>query len=178
MKRSVGNAGFSLVELLIAAVLATGLLGASWSWAWNLCATSRGGDAAMDAVSRVAAARRLLDRDVGVARLAPAVAPGCSSECLTLAITHLGEEPEIVTYRWDAARRVLWRKAPGSHVADGAAAFRLTYMGDDGAPLACAADGGLAPADADRVRALEVSLTVCSARASVTRTWSCSLGAW
>jgi hypothetical protein len=172
----VCQAGLSLVELMLAVALATGLLAASWSWVWGLCATCRGRDATLDGWSRVAAARRLLDGDISISRLAPAVSPGCTIDSLALQIAGPDDPPVTVVYRWDAARRVLWRQASGCHVADEVTAFRVTYLAGNGVPVLCGANGSLSVSDARRVRALEVSLSIVAGSVPVGRTWLCGVG--
>ena len=59
-------------------------------------------------------------------------APGTT---LCLRHDHPGEPPETVTIVWDASRRVVWRKAPGTYLADRVDAFSVCYFHADGTRL-------------------------------------------
>jgi len=51
---------------------------------------------------------------------------------------HDGVVAETVLVAWDPARRVLWRKAPGTYLADHVERFAVDYFGADGRRLSAA----------------------------------------
>ncbi len=75
-------------------------------------------------------------------------------------LTHLhpGAVPESVLIVWDPARRVLWRKASGTYLADHVTRFAVTYY-DEGGGVLSAADLE-APAWPSRVARVAVEVVV------------------
>jgi len=128
--------GLSLVELLVATSVAASALGAAWPWVWNSGAAARAMVARAQAKTSASFAARIIDDDVAkaTALLTPADgrAPGTS---LYLRHDHPGEPPETVAIVWDPARKVLWRKAPGTYLADRVEAFAVRYFHSDGTEL-------------------------------------------
>ena len=159
--RIPGHSGVTLVELLIATCIAAVALAGAWGWVWNAGVAARAVGARAQASTADAYAVRVIADDLAqAAGLLPAPAGRLPSEAFSLVHEHPGEPTETVTVVWDRARRVLWRKASGTYLADQVSAFSVRYFTADGSELAGASLGtvqGLA-----RVARLEV--TVCAQR--------------
>jgi hypothetical protein len=129
-------AGVTLVELLVATCVAATALGAAWPWVWNAGVTAHAQTARAQSDTSAAFALRIIRDDLAQATavLAPVEgrAPGTA---LYLRHDHPGEPSETVAIVWDASRRVVWRKAPGTYLADRVDAFSVCYFHADGTQL-------------------------------------------
>lgn len=136
VRRARSGCGVTMMELLVAVSVSTIVLGAAWPWLWVAGGTARRVDGRTQAETAAAFAARSLVADVELATalLRP---PGGRSpaECICLLHRHPGEAPETMLVVWDPARRVLWRKASGSYLADHVESFSLEYFGADGRAL-------------------------------------------
>ena len=129
--------GLTLVELLIAAALASGMLASAWGWLWTSAAAARRVDFdAQAATAQAFAARRLRADLSSCAGLCPPELGVCGPSRLAL----LRRDPvtgdqEVTVVAWDPGRRVLWRNAAGSYLADDVTAFAVRYFSAAGAEL-------------------------------------------
>lgn len=160
--------GFSLVELLIAASLASILLAASWGWVWTTASAARRTDArGQDATAQAFAARMLR------ADLARCIALGtpdqgvCGPTSLTLVTRDAARgTDEIVTVAWDPRRGVLWRKATGSYLAEGVVSCAIRYFAHDSSEVV-PVNGVLGLEARSRVRRVTVEWTSALGRTVV-----------
>jgi type II secretory pathway component PulJ len=128
--------GVTLTELLVAVSVSTVVLGAAWPWLWAAGRAARGVDGRTQAATAAAFAVRSLATDVELASALLQPPAGRSpADCVCLVHCHPGEAPETILVVWDPARRVLWRKAPGTYLADHVEALSLEYFGSDGQTL-------------------------------------------
>lgn len=161
-------AGFSLAEMVVATALASFMLAMAWPWClgvaarWSRCAVRADDQTTLASVRRVTTAEV---RQAACLLRTPATA--CSAHSLAFAMRQ-GDAMTIVTYVWDQQRRVLWRKAAGSHLAEGVGAFAITYFDSDGHPLTMGQDGDVPDASLSCVRRLRFTVTV---GASEAETW-------
>ena len=124
------------MELLVAVSVSAIVLGAAWPWLWAAGGTARRVDGRTQAATAAAFAARSLVTDVELATALLQPPAGRSpADCICLLHRHPGEAPETVLVVWDPARRVLWRKASGSYLADHVESFSLEYFGADGRTL-------------------------------------------
>jgi hypothetical protein len=120
----------------VAVSVSTVVLGAAWPWLWAVGGTARGVDGRAQASTAAAFATRCLMADVTLATSLLAPPAGRSADCcLCLLHCHPGETPETVLVVWDATRKVLWRKAPGTYLADHVESFSLEYFDASGRAL-------------------------------------------
>jgi len=169
--------GFGLVELLVAVAVAGVVLTAGWSWCWSLSASCAASCARCDAASSVAFARRLTSAELGEC-LGLVAAPSC--RCSTTSIAFVvpasdGGTTELVTYVYDPARRVLWRKSASAHLAEGVDDFSIGYVDAQGRLLACDAGDELPTAALPLVRRVDLCLTVRCVGRSVSASWQVAL---
>jgi len=130
--RARGACGVTLAELLVAVSVSTVVLGAAWPWLWAAGGTARRVDGRTQAATTAAFAARSLVTDVELSTALLQPPAGRSpADCVCLLHRHPGEAPETVLVAWDSARRVLWRKAPGTYLADHVESFSLEYFGAD-----------------------------------------------
>lgn len=170
-------AGFSLLELLIATTVATVVLAAGWAWCWSLSGSCAAGSARLDAGSSLAFVQRLSTGELGQCDgLVTASDAGCSATSIAF-IVPSGEGPttELITYVWDPGRRVLWRKSPGSHLAEGVDDFAIAYFDYQGHELPVATGGGLTGAELPLVRRVKLSAVVDCAAQTASASWQVSL---
>ena len=157
-----GAAGYSLVELLVALAVAGVVLTAGWAWCWSISGVSAVACARLDAASSVAFTRRLtsaeLSECLGLVPSSPYYGSGATS--IAFAVPASDGHVELVTYVYDPARRVLWRKSPSAHLAEGVDAFSITYRDAHAHTLACDAGGGLPAVALPLVRRVDLSVTV------------------
>jgi prepilin-type N-terminal cleavage/methylation domain-containing protein len=168
--------GFSLVELLVVLVAASGLLAAAWGWFWTVNARVDRGTEGAEASTSLAFARRLMLRELrGAASLAaPATGPGCGER--SLALVPGAEVPTgLVQYAWDSARQVLWRATSSGHVADGVTDFCVTYYDDEGRPVEPASGGALGAAQVSVVRSVRMRVALGSGRSTIVGEWTIAL---
>ena len=85
-----------------------------------------------------------------------------------------GATTELITYVWHPRRRVLWRKASGSHLAEGVDDFSITYFDGRGRTLPCAAGAGLRP-PTSLVRRVELRAVIRCAAQTASASWQVSL---
>jgi prepilin-type N-terminal cleavage/methylation domain-containing protein len=172
---SAGDArGFTLVELLVATVIAGVVLGGAYGWAWNVGALAQVQDDRAQAGTVAAAVARTITADVRASIAAVAPEAGRDpSRSLTLIHDRVGVAPASVVIVWDPARRVVWRNASGTYVADHVTSFHVEYAFHDGRRV-----GGDAMAAADwrSVAAVRVVLTAQVGSASARRGVWVSLG--
>lgn len=172
---STRTAAFSLVELLVATAITSMILAATWGWVWNAAAAAQAVGERAQAGTSAAAAVRAVAGDIRLASVVQAPpSPLSAARALHLQHRHAGEPAESIIIAWDPDRRVLWRKAPGTYLADHVAAFAVTYLDARGEALALAE----APGDAlwwRCVARVEVSVTVSSGRSTVTARHSVAL---
>jgi len=93
---------------------------------------------------------------------------------LALVHDHVGVAREEVAIVWDPGRRVVWRNAPGTYIADHVAAFVVAYTLRDGREADAAA---MSAADWQLVSAVLVRLTSETGSARVSRTVLAEVGA-
>ena len=176
-RRRLPGAGFSLVELLVATAIATVVLAGGWAWCWTVSGSCAVGSERFDARSSLAFAKRLtaneLGQCIGLVTLPDA---RCSATSIAFIVpSGHGPTTELVTYVWDAAHRVLWRKASSSHLAEGVEDFSIVYFDDQGRALPLAADGTLPGADFALVRRVELTAVVRCAAQTASASWQVSL---
>jgi len=154
-------AGFSLVELLVAVAVAGVVLAAGWAWCWSMSGSSAAACARLDAASSVAFTRRLTTAELGECLGLVAASSGrCSATSIAFVVPASDGDTELVTYVFDPARRVLWRKSPSAHLAEGVDAFAVVYRDADSQVLPCDASGGLPAAALPLVRRVDLTVTV------------------
>ena len=124
-RRSRPGAGFTLVEVLVAAAVTGVVLAASYGWLWSVAALARRTDDRVQATTLADAAVRGIEGDVH-ASVGVAPPPAGRDAALSLALVHHhpGMAPESLLIVWDAARRVVWRNASGTYIADHVGSFR------------------------------------------------------
>ncbi len=160
--------GFSLVELLVAAAIVSTVLTATWGWLWNAGSAADAISERAQAGTSAAAALRAVADDIRLATALQAPpTPLSPARTLHLQHRHVGEPAENILVVWDPERRVLWRKASGTYLADHVAAFAVEYLDAEGnelAPEEAAGDAGWWR----QVARVVVGLTVTYGRSTVT----------
>jgi prepilin-type N-terminal cleavage/methylation domain-containing protein len=151
------QAGFSLVEVLIALAIGGWLLGGAWAWLWSATRASAAAADAVEAQTSLAYARRVLLADLRAAEDLSPVAPS-GVTAITLRVSSRRHEDGIVRIVWDASRGVLWRVAPGCHLADSVEAFAVSYVDASGALIEC--EGDLDTVEAAAVRGVIIDLRI------------------
>jgi hypothetical protein len=145
------------MELLVATCVAAVALAGAWPFVWNAGGTARAVEARAEAVTAGAFAARVVGDDLALAvALLPTPAGRAPAEAFAVLHRHPGEGPETVTVVWDGSRRVLWRKASGTYLADRVRSFAVRYFSSDGAELA--GPDFAAPDWPARVARLEVTI--------------------
>ncbi len=151
------STGLTLIELLVATCVAGVALAGAWPFVWNAGDAARTLGARAQAVTAGAYAVRVIGDDLAqAAQLLPTPAGRAPAESFAVLHRHPGEAPETVAVVWDRSRRVLWRKAAGTYLADRVGAFAVRYFAADGQELAGAAL--LEPGWTSRVARLEVTV--------------------
>jgi hypothetical protein len=133
------RAGVTLVELLVAACLTGVALAGAWGWLWTAGGASRGASGRGQAATAAAFAVRSLADELGLATSLSCPPAGMPPDrALCIEHRHEGVPAETVLVVWDPARRVLWRKAPGTYLADHVERFAIDYFCADGQRLEAA----------------------------------------
>jgi prepilin-type N-terminal cleavage/methylation domain-containing protein len=153
------QAGVSLVELLVATVIAAVTLCGAWTWLWDAGdASSATVDRARASTAAAFAVRSIADDlDASAALQVPPSVYG-PGRALDLTHLHSGAVPEGVLIVWDPARHVLWRKASGTYLADHVTRFAVKYY-DEGGGVVSPADLE-SPAWPSRVARVAVEIVV------------------
>jgi len=168
--------GFSLIELLVATAVVAVVLAAAYGWVWSVGSLAATTDDRVQASTIAGALARSVAEDVaGAVEVAPPTAgrdPGGS-----LAFVHDGvdEASEDVVIVWDPARRVVWRNASGTYVADHVRDFSVGFVLGDGRRVGGAT---MRAADWRSIRAVHVGLAVEVGAALVRRHVCVGLGSW
>ena len=136
-KRAGVARGLTLVELLVAVALASGLLAAAWGWVWTTAAAARRADASAQTVTAQAFAARMLRADLAacVGLCPPALGVCGPTRLAVLCRDPLTGGEKVTIVAWDPTRRVVWRNASGSYLAERATAFSARYFAADGTEL-------------------------------------------
>lgn len=161
--------GVTLVELLIAACVASVVLSAAWAWLWNAGSAASAVAGRAEASTAAAFALRAVVDEVSLATgLCSPPAGLAPDRTLCLEHRHDGMAAETVLVVWDPARRVLWRKASGTYLADHVERFAVQYFRADGRCLGVAdlAEVGWPQEVARVVVSVEVTVDGRTARAS------------
>jgi len=163
--------GFTVVELLLACILGGLALAAAWSWLYTSAAAGGREQNRLEAETSLAFVERLTASELRRAsRFLATPAPGCSDHGVSFTVAADDGTTETISYVWNPATRVLWRKAPGSHLVSGVMAFTIGYLDGAGTEVA-PAGGSLTAAQLDRVRGLRLSLSLSCGRGQVEASW-------
>jgi type II secretory pathway pseudopilin PulG len=163
--------GFTAVELLLACVIAGLALAAAWSWLFSSAAAGGREQRRLEAETSLAFVERLTAAELRrAAQLLASPAPGCSERSVTFIVLDDDGMADTVTYVWNPATRVLWRKAPGSHLASDVESFAIGYLDGDGA-VVTPAGGSFSLAELARVRGLRLSLVLSCGKGQVEASW-------
>jgi prepilin-type N-terminal cleavage/methylation domain-containing protein len=131
--RSKSGAGFTLIEVLVAAAVTSVVLAASYGWLWSVAALARRTDDRVQATTLADAAARGIEGDVHASiGVTPPPAGRDPALSLTLVHHHTGTARESLLIVWEAARRVVWQNASGTYIADHIGSFSLSYCLRDG----------------------------------------------
>ena len=168
------QAGFSLVELLVASVIAGIVLSASLGWVWSVAALARADDDRAQAATLAAAASRAVTADV---RTTVGVEQPPAGRDPSLSLCLVRDQPaaaaEAVLIVWDPTRHVLWRNASGTYLADHVSHFSVCYVLGGARRV----DGGsIGEADWDAVRGVQVQVTTVVGSAAESRSLEIALG--
>ena len=167
--RMRSRAGVTLVELLVAACVSAVALTGAWAWLWSTGGAARGAAGRAQAATAAAFAVRSVADELGLATSLSCPPAGMSPDrALCMEHRHDGVAAETVLVAWDPARRVLWRKAPGTYLADHVERFTVDYFRANGRRLERAdfAEAGWPQTVARVVVTAEVTVAECTARAS------------
>jgi len=167
----LGEGGLTLVEVLVAAVLACGLAVAAYTWLWGTCGACAGETRAAEAQSRLAAVHRRLALDMAQALGLTRPLDGLSERRFALRLIDAAGVLREVEYCWDPARQVLWRSSSSSYVADGVRGFTVTYLDDRGAAVEPAMLGVGSDGRVDGAVALAVSASATAGSSSAEAEW-------
>jgi prepilin-type N-terminal cleavage/methylation domain-containing protein len=168
------ESGFSLIELLVAAATFAVVLAGAYGWVWSLGSLAGTQDDRAQASTIAAALTRTVSEDVSTAVGMVPPAAGRDPVCaLSLVHDPVDGSPENVAVVWDAARRVVWRNASGTYVADHVRAFRAGFVLEDGRTVDGAA---MSAADWQGVRAVRITLAVEVGAATARRNVLIGLG--
>jgi prepilin-type N-terminal cleavage/methylation domain-containing protein len=168
------GAGFSLIELLVAAAVAGVVLAAAFGWLWNVAAVAARADDRAQAATIAAACVRGIAFEVRQAVSVAPPPPGRDpARALALLHDHPDSASEDVLVVWDQSRRVVWRNASGTYLADHVTAMRVAYVLADGRTVPGA---GMGPAEWAAVRGVRVDLAVVVGSAEAERAAVISLG--
>ncbi len=166
--------GFSLIELLVATAVAAIVLAAAYGWVWSVGSLAGTTDDRVQAATIAAAVARSVGEDVGAAVEVAAPATGRDPDgSLALVRDGVDRASEDVVVVWDPARRVVWRNASGTYVADHVQGFRVGFVLGDGRSVE---GGAMGTADWQSVRAVHVTLAVEVGTALVRREVCVGLG--
>ena len=117
---------------------AVALTGA-WGWLWSAGGAARSSAGRAQAATAAAFAVRSVADELGLATALICPPAGMSPDrALCMEHRHAGVAAETVLVAWDPARRVLWRKAPGTYLADHVERFAVDYFSADGRRLEAA----------------------------------------
>gem|GEM_PF-977526 len=134
--RMRSRAGVTLVELLVAACVSAVALTGAWGWLWSTGGVARGAAGRAQAATAAAFAVRSVADELGLATSLCCPPAGMSPDrALCMEHRHDGVAAETVLVAWDPARLVLWRKAPGTYLADHVERFAVDYFRADGRRL-------------------------------------------
>jgi Tfp pilus assembly protein PilW len=175
--RQADCAGLTLIELLVAICLASMILMGAWPWCWTMVRECHEKTQREQVASSLAFAGRLFTSEVRRASgLGDEEGRGCGASSLALKVADVATgRTELVAYRYDPARAVLWRKAPGSYVAEGLSSCRLSYSRADGSEVLLSPDGTVAAGDLDSVRAITLDVAVELDNEVCERSWTVAL---
>jgi prepilin-type N-terminal cleavage/methylation domain-containing protein len=173
--RTGAEDGVSLVELLVATVIAGVALCSAWSWLWSTgVASSATVDRARASTAASFAARAVTEELELATGLREPPAAYSAGGALSMSHTHPDQALETVLVVWDPTRRVLWRKAPGTYLADHVERFTVSYLDRRGHLLSTA---DLQNAEwPDRVSRVEAEIVVSAGRSSATAVCDVTLG--
>ena len=158
----------------MAVVIAGVVLSAAYGWLWNVAAFATRTDAAAQAATIASAVSRAIAGDVRTAvAVAPPPAGRDPARSLALVHDHVDVAPEAVLTVWDPARRVVWRNASGTYLADHVVQLAVSYDLVDGRGLTGAE---MMPRDWGGVRVVRVELVVVVGAAAVARTIETGVG--
>ena len=133
------HAGVTLVELLVATCVTAVALSGAWAWLWSAGGAASGAAGRAQAATAAAFAVRSVADELGLATGLSCPPAGMSPDrVLCMKHRHEGVAVETVLVAWDPARRVLWRKAPGTYLADHVERFAVDYFRADGRRLGAA----------------------------------------
>jgi type II secretory pathway component PulJ len=131
--------GVTLVELLVATCVTAVALSGAWAWLWNTGGAARGAAGRAQAATAAAFAVRTVADELGLATGLSCPPAGMSPDrALCMQHRHDGVAVETVLVAWDPGRRVLWRKASNSYLADHVERFAVDYFRADGRRLEAA----------------------------------------
>jgi prepilin-type N-terminal cleavage/methylation domain-containing protein len=169
--KRLGQGGFTLVELVLAAVVCGVVLAGAFGWLWSVGSLARVHDDRAQAETIAAAAARSVVADIRAALAVATPAPERDpARALLLVHDRVASAPEMVTIVWDPARGVLWRNASGTYVADHVDGFAVRYALPDGRVVA---GTELTAEEWTSVRSVYVSVTAgVGAQQSTIGTWA------
>lgn len=154
--------GLSLVELLVATVVAGTALAGAWAWLWTVAPPARSLQARAECSTSAAFALREVVRDLQECSclLTPTACP--SNRGLLIEHRHPATALETIPVVWDPARQVLWRKTSSTYLADHVTRFAVTYLSESGDPI----EPGVAGGKIAYVARVHLELTVSTAHRS------------
>jgi hypothetical protein len=165
--------GFTAVELVVAGVIAALALAAGWSWLCSCTAAGGREQRRLEVETSLAFVERLTTAELRRAVLfLPSPSPGCTDRSLAFGSADAEGTTDTVSYVWNPATRVLWRKASGSHLVSGVSSFTVRYL--DGAGSEVTPAGALSPAELARVRSVRLSLSLSCGAGQVEASWQVS----
>jgi prepilin-type N-terminal cleavage/methylation domain-containing protein len=128
-------AGFSLVELLVAMIVAGITLAAAYGWLWNMAPAAQA--LGRDAQARSGAAFALRSVTADLQQAEAVCTPVATTADRGLLTRQQGPDAAAATVPvvWDADRQVLWRKTSATYLADHVTRFQVAYFDAWGQPL-------------------------------------------
>lgn len=159
---------------MVATAIAGLVLSAAYSWLWNVAALAARTDDDVQTATVAGALARALAADVRAA-VGVTVPPAGRDPARSLALAHdhVDTAREAVLVVWDPGRRVVWRNASGTYLADHVTRFEVMYGLSDGRLVA---GGTMTAQDWRFVRRVRVELAVTVGSAVVSRGVEANVG--